>query len=153
MLQSRRVLLWNHLSKGKFRSILRRDKCAAVCTAGASERLAEIRKERIKRLEQLAEKVSESVAAAGDKASSVIFRSQKKFIEIWPLIRDALNMENSGSQNPVPEMAVSEAVLSIKNHGNYIRGVQSVRQDVKTEITRWLEQIVSSRVACLENVL
>ena len=29
MLQSRRVLLWNHLSKGKFRSILRRDKYAA----------------------------------------------------------------------------------------------------------------------------
>ena len=124
------------------RPVMDRTPWGAACCAGARKRLAEIWKERIKRLDQLAGKLVASVERAGEQRTSLVFAAQSRFIAEWPQMRDRLVARWSEPQ--MPEGAAAEAVQTLAQAEDYRRGVTSLSPAMKTAVTAWLQAIVDA---------
>lgn len=119
--------------------IMKKTPWGAACLGGAQKRIGEIWKERIKRLDQLAEKLEVSVESAGDRASSIVFVAQKKFIEDWPDIRtriSALNIEPFA-----PEDVVAAAIGKLAIQDDYLKAIKGLGVTDKAILTAWLQSI------------
>ncbi|MGI5869428.1 MAG: UDP-N-acetylglucosamine pyrophosphorylase [Kiritimatiellia bacterium] len=112
----------------------------AACWAGARQRLGEIWKERVKRLDQLAEKFVTSVEAAGEQRKSLVFTPQSRFIEEWPQRRERLAAR--WSEPHAPEGDAAEAVQTLATAEDCRRGVAALPPEMKAAITTWLQAIV-----------
>ena len=77
--------------------------------------------------------------SAGDRASSVVFAAQKKFIEDWPDIRtriSALNIESF-----TPEDVVAAAIGKIAIQNDYVKAIKGLDSTDKSILTAWLQSI------------
>ncbi len=113
----------------------------SACIKGAQKRLAEVWKERLKRLDQLSDKLKVSIDGAGDKASSLVFVAQHKFVAEWPQIKEqfqALDVEVLK-----PEGRAATAATAVAAQDDYLAAVKQLRAEDKAALTAWLENIVS----------
>ncbi|MBN2702915.1 MAG: hypothetical protein JXR23_01775 [Pontiellaceae bacterium] len=115
-----------------------RDRFDRACYAGAREKLELVLAERIKRLDDLANKMNDSVArleAGGGSADSI--RIQKRFIDEWPQIKEkicTLDLEK--------ERAQRSALLGALEHGEYIEAVRALTPAAREAGRAWLQSIV-----------
>ena len=111
----------------------------AACLAGAQIRLGEIWKERIKRLDQLSEKLADSVASAGDRSSSLVLAAQMKFIDEWPAIKAKLSALDTEPSKPTKEAA--DVIAKIALQDDYIKAIKGLDAVEKACLSAWLVDI------------
>ncbi|MDX9867357.1 MAG: UDP-N-acetylglucosamine pyrophosphorylase [Kiritimatiellia bacterium] len=112
---------------------LRDDPFAKACHAGARQRLAEILRERVIRLEELAQKVGQSLgrpdAAAGE---------HRRFVEAWPAWRHALDRKLASlDAEPVPEV-VRQTFPALDTRLPYLDAIRALPAERGQALTAWL---------------
>ncbi len=112
-----------------------------ACLKGAQARIAEVWKERIKRLDQLSEKLKVSIEGAGDKASSVVFTAQRTFVQDWPATKVKLQTLNAETFQPDDRVAGAVATMALQDE--YLVAVKNLGADEKAALTAWLEGIAN----------
>lgn len=114
----------------------------AACLKGAQLRIAEIWKERIKRLDQLSDKLTVSIAGAGEKASSLVFAAQRTFVQDWPTIK--VKFLALDAETLKPDGRAAAAAAAVASQDDYLAAVKNLNGDEKAALTAWLERIVQS---------
>lgn len=115
----------------------------AACLAGGQKRLAEVWNERIQRLDELAKKLETSVAAAGDRAGSLVFAGQRGFVERWLAERDALEAISKRAFEPEKRAATVIARLIGASGESFVASVQQLSGEDKVALTDWLDGVVA----------
>lgn len=112
-----------------------------ACLKGAQKCLAEVWKERLKRLDQLSDKLKISIDSVGDKASSLVFVAQHKFVAEWPQMKEQFLMLDSMLLKP--EGRAATAVATVAAQDDYLAAVKQLEAADKVALTAWLEGIVT----------
>ncbi len=112
----------------------------AACLKGAQKRIAEVWQERLKRLDQLADKLKVSIESAGDNASSLVFVTQHKFVAEWPQIKEQFQALYSKELKPEGQAATAAAAVAAQD--DYLTAVKRLGAEDKLALTVWLEGIV-----------
>ena len=131
-----------------------RDVWQRHCHEGALLRLTEMLDERMKRLDQFAEKVALSLSlAAGPDAPAC--RSQRAFVAAWPALREALRAQIVARTVLVPPADVhailartAETNGACAADGAYLAWVQALALANKQCLTAWLQAEVDACTAC-----
>jgi len=114
------------------------DPSQAACHAGARRRLAEILDERLSRLEELANKVSQSLSLdLPDPARA----EQRDFVGRWPQMKEALAARLAARDSAAVPAAVQALVDNLPSTG-YLRAIQSLPPDDAQTLTAWLTSLV-----------
>ncbi len=114
-----------------------------ACLEGARTRLSEGLEERIKRLGQLAAKLSHSAqtaAAEGHRTDLPPFVAQERFAQAWEAVRSALHAAEA--RQPVPPVDVADTLRRMTRGTSYIEAVQGLEPARKPPIVTWLQGIV-----------
>ena len=92
----------------------------------------------------MAKKLQASVDAAGDRAGSLVFASQRGFVERWPAEQGALGIVSA--QAFAPEGNASDAVerLTSGTTDSVVDAVQRLSEADKSVLTAWLDRIVAT---------
>jgi len=116
------------------------DSCQKKCFNGARQRLQEMFKERLKRLDGLAQNVTLSLEQPGDNP----FRDEhREFLKCWKSGKENLEaLIHSVNEIPVPEKV--QAVINELPAENYIAAVQGLDPEAAEDITVWLYNYVSA---------
>ncbi|MBI2441605.1 MAG: UDP-N-acetylglucosamine pyrophosphorylase [Lentisphaerae bacterium] len=127
--------------------MLKADKFQEACLAGAVARLTSVCQERIKRLEELAEKMPASLdlaRAAGHDLEAKFYRQQRSLIERWPMLRETL--ENLGqAQGSARERDILlEALARQSAGGRYLETVKALAPPARAAGTAWLQSLVDA---------
>jgi len=116
---------------------------AQACLEGALQQLSAAITERLKRLDQLAEKLSESLDRSTGTGGTLT--NQRRFVEQWSSVAPRLGLSANNSENG--DIATRDAfLLAIQTLGrnDYINAIQALPADVKSHGTAWLQSIVDS---------
>jgi hypothetical protein len=112
---------------------LRDDPFAKACHAGARQRLAEILRDRMIRLEELAQKVGQSLSRP-DAATD----ENRRFVEAWPAWRHALDRKLvSLDTEPVPEK-VRQTFSAFTTGIPYLDAVRALTAEHGQTLSAWL---------------
>ena len=121
------------------------DPFQAACYAGARRRLAEILGERLTRLDELAQKVSQSLTLGlPDPATE----EHRAFVAAWPSLRTSLAGFVAARETAAVPAPVSD-VLSSLPPADYLKAVQSLSSGDAQTLAAWLGEYPSSAVALL----
>ncbi len=130
--------------------LMRADPFREACRLGAIKQLDGVLKERLKRLQQLAEKLSDSVGSlksdpAGADTDRII-RQQERFVEAWPSMRDQL--KRALPDEPGAEMRDQFLAEWERTEGDdHVRAVRALTPDARAAATGWLQAIVDRAAA------
>jgi UDP-N-acetylglucosamine/UDP-N-acetylgalactosamine diphosphorylase len=123
--------LWYRVARAPF---MAGDPYQSACHAGARQRLAEILDERLARLDELAKKVSLSLALDDPGPAAPEHRA---FVEGWPELKAALQaMAGARETLAVPEPVL--AILDALPKTSYLRAVQALSPDAAQTLSAWL---------------
>ncbi len=122
------------------------DPFQAACHAGALKCLAEILEERLRRLDELAGKMPESIKLHGatpadDFGGKETLLQQQRLYERWPAMRKQI--EEIAGQNWPPDSELT-AALSGMDGNNYIEAIQSLAPAARKSAHAWLTRIVAA---------
>ncbi len=120
--------------------IMEKTPWGAACLKGAQKCMAVIWKERLTRLDQLSEKLKVSIDSAGDKASSLVFVAQHKFVAEWPQMKQ--QFQALYAKELSPEGRAAKAAAAVAAQDDYIAAVKQLGAADKVVLTAWLEGIV-----------
>lgn len=131
--------VWYRHARSRF---MRPDSFREACRLGAIQQLDNVLNERVKRLQDLADKMPSSIAMlnAGTGADAVV-RQQEQFVSQWPAIRDAL-------KQPLAESVGADALAGFMKEWEqtraetHIDAVRALSSDAKAAATAWLQAIV-----------
>lgn len=116
------------------------DPYRAACHAGARHRLAEILDERLTRLDELAQKVAQSLALGLSVAAEAEHRA---FVDAWPAKKAALAALAAARETaPVPDKVASLVNVLPKN--DYLKAVQALSPEAAQTLSAWLAEVVQS---------
>ena len=119
------------------------------CHAGALLRLTEMFDERLKRLDQLAEKVALSLSIA-TASTSTAHASQRAFITAWPKLREALQTQiaaRTALTLPCGLIAAEGRASPPAASQDYLAWVQALPPADKHALTAWLQGLVDTCVS------
>ncbi len=129
--------------------MMRPDPFREACRMGALQQLDSVLKERLKRLQDLAEKMPASIEqlkrGAGGTGSDALIAQQERFAARWPAIREEL-------KRPVPEGIGADACKRFLAEWqnvqaeSHVEAVRALGSDARQAATEWLQAIVD-RVA------
>lgn len=126
-----------------------------ACRLGALQQLEVILKERIKRLQELAEKMPESIRLLeADPEVSQRERclaQQRKWVADWPNIKESLKQAVS----PEPFTDEGHRFMEAWNQQDqqvYIESLKALAPEIKKAGTAWLQSIVDQTAACWTSV-
>jgi len=123
---------------------LRRTAWGKACLEGALQRLKEGLEERLKRLGQLASKLSQSVQAAAAEGQCTTlppFASQERFAACWSDIRASLL--ELAERPDTPPMAAADILRRMAAGDRpYLETVQTLPDGDRPALTRWLQSVV-----------
>jgi len=129
------------------------DPYRAACRAGAVEAVERGFADRLHRLDQLAEKLGRSVAAAAAdpqrNAAAPPYSAQRAFHRAWPAIRDRLTPETGADAGAADRDAFLGALDRQPRASDYLSAVRALPARVKARGTAWLGAMVE-RVVALE---
>ena len=114
-----------------------RDRFDRACYVGALEKLELVLAERIKRMDDLANKMNDSIdrlEAIGGSADSI--RMQKRFVDEWPQIEEKICTLDFGK-----ESAQRSALLNALADGEYIEAVRALPPAAREAGRAWLQSI------------
>ena len=112
------------------------DPWRAACYAGARRRLAEILDERVSRLDELAKKVSQSLALNQPNSSE---EEHRAFVAAWPAMKEALAaLLAARDAEAVPEPVV--ALVNALPKEDYLKTVQALSPDDAHLLWEWLSK-------------
>lgn len=128
-------------------AFMQTDPFQAACLAGAQERLAEMLKERIKRLAELAEKMPRSLelAGMGQGAAAVKqtpYTQQQALIDRWPGIRERLDALSRAEGDIRQRDRFLQEMLQPAARAGYRETLAALSPAAKTAGTAWLQSIV-----------
>jgi len=127
------------------------DAFQTACLAGAEERLATIRNERIQRLHQLAENMPRSLALAKSGSNAVNLNAQPylqqaALIERWPQMRESLiNLEAEEGDREKRDRLM-EGLAQVPARTDYLNAVKVLDSNARAAGTAWLNSIVDAAV-------
>ncbi|NLB70138.1 MAG: UDP-N-acetylglucosamine pyrophosphorylase [Lentisphaerae bacterium] len=126
-----------------FRSgIMQRSKCGRACYDGALARLEEVWDERVKRLEQLIEKVKLSLKFAGENATGTSFDSQRKLVSLWHEIKSGIAAAEQKDTSPDKDiLTLIEEAAGRETEGSVINAVKNMDNRTRRCLTEWLMNI------------
>ena len=127
-----------------------RGKMETVLYQGALQRLEEAFSERLKRLEEFVEKMpaslqaSESPAATGDQAWSLLVHQKRELSEKWPAVSQVLAAAraNEGDRSLRDSFLEKMDAQRRSPGGDYLKVVQQLKPEEAEIGTRWLQGIV-----------
>ena len=134
---------WWRLVRARFL----RDDWQRCCHEGALLRMSEMFDERMKRLEQFADRIVLSLTVVADAAPCA---SQRAFVAAWPEMRDALRQRIAAHATAHPPADVAAILQGIAADTNYLDWVQALAPADKQRLTAWLQAEVDACMA-LEN--
>ncbi|MBL7077805.1 MAG: hypothetical protein ISS31_10065 [Kiritimatiellae bacterium] len=116
---------------------------AAHCHAGALLRLDELINERVKQLDRLTERLTESLDRARSEHPEALpaapFGLHEKFVAQWPKLRPQLNTK---SGHPGDEGTRDAFLAAIDANTPYLEAIKRVPTPARTSGTDWLQGIV-----------
>ena len=124
---------------------MRPDPFREACRLGAIQQMDTILKERLKRLQDLADKMPASIAAlksgADAQQAEPLIRQQERFAAQWPAVRDALKHP---LKEPVGEGPRTRFLAEWEKTGadTHIEAVRALSPDAKAAATAWMQAIV-----------
>jgi UDP-N-acetylglucosamine/UDP-N-acetylgalactosamine diphosphorylase len=127
-------------------------KFQAACLAGTLEQIEAILRERIKRLEEIAEKMPESIAlntGAGNAALPYL-RQQKDFAARWPEMKDELS-KFSRLEGDAAKRDSFLAVITKEKNKSYLETIPALDDRVKANACAWLQSIVDRAAGIWES--
>ncbi len=136
---------WYHHARTPF---LRRTPWGQACLEGALKRLAQCLDERIKRLGQLAAKLSNSVqsaAAEGHRTDLPPFVTQERFAQSWRTVQAELCA--TLERHPAPPVEVGDTLRRMARGASYIEAVQALDASCKPAVVAWLQGVVDETTA------
>ncbi|MCX7819037.1 MAG: UDP-N-acetylglucosamine pyrophosphorylase [Kiritimatiellae bacterium] len=120
------------------------DPWRAECHAGALRRLAEGVEERLRRLDELADRMERSVQLArSDRRCAIpadLIAEQERFRRQWPAIREAIR--SCGDFEPPPELVAAVAGATAREATDWPAVVRAVPDEVRHAGREWLERFV-----------
>jgi len=128
------------------KAFMSHDPVSASCREGAIRVLNLIVNERIKRLDELSEKLTESIVRLGrhdDPRSVDYVQQQKNFIADWPKIKSDLELMESENSPPAPGL-LTAALPARGQSSEYLSWITGLDPTIKKESTVWLDSIVRS---------
>jgi hypothetical protein len=136
---------WYGFVRKKFTS---GDVYAQACWHGAVERLDEALAERIKRLEELAEKMPRSleIANSGKNLPEEVRLQQESLISGWPALREKLVQGPSESIGSAARGLFLSELEKIEA-ASYLEAISKLRLSTKVAGTAWLQAIVDDAAA------
>lgn len=132
---------WYRYARSPF---LRRHPWSQACLEGACQRLQEGYDERVKRLGQLAGKLSQSVQMAASEGQSTDlppFVTQERFAAAWPAIHAALGKRDAQACQPPREAADILRRMAVADRP-FIDAVQTLTAEDKPVLRQWLQAMV-----------
>ena len=134
------------------RTAFARDTWQRHCHAGALLRLNEMFDERMKRLDQFAEKVTLSLSLAADPEATP-FRSQRAFVAAWPVLRDALQAQIAARTTVKASTDVANVLKGLAPDADYLTWVHALAPADRQRLCAWLQTMVDTSVAMGGQVL
>ncbi len=132
--------LWYRAVRAPF---MRCEPFAAACYGGARQRLAEILEERVSRLDELSDKVGQSLALGQPNPAAA---EHAAFVAAWPARQAALaRLVAAREETPVPP-AVGDLLARLPS-GDYLAAIQGLDPAQGQRLTDWLMQTVSQTLA------
>jgi N-acetylglucosamine-1-phosphate uridyltransferase (contains nucleotidyltransferase and I-patch acetyltransferase domains) len=129
------------------RPLMTRTTWGEACLEGALKRLEEIRIERVKRLDQLAEKVVKS---------STPHASHEKFLADWDALRPRLETPAPQSRQPAPPPQIAAIIAKrfvapadADANADCVKTIQTLSPEERQAVTEFLEGVASSAVAAM----
>ena len=126
-----------------------KEKFQSACLAGALERLESIWRERISRLDELAEKMPRSIKlntqVHGIQPESYLYQ-QEAFVNHWPKMREALTRLESYEGDTAKRDACLGELSATDGRKPYLETIASLSSKNKASVSEWLQSIVD-RVA------
>jgi UDP-N-acetylglucosamine/UDP-N-acetylgalactosamine diphosphorylase len=123
---------------------LRRTDWGKACLDGALQRLKEGFEERLKRLGQLASKLSQSVQAAAAEGKCTTlppFASQERFAAGWSDVR--MSLLELAERPDTPPLAAADILRRMAAGDRpYLEAVQALPAEDRPVLTRWLQSVV-----------
>ena len=121
---------------------MQRSKCGRACYDGALARLEEVWDERVKRLEQLIEKVKLSLKFAGENATGTSFDSQRKLVSLWHEIKSGIAAAEQKDTSPDKDiLTLIEEAAGRETEGSVINAVKNMDNRTRRCLTEWLMNI------------
>lgn len=123
--------------------IMSGDPYSRACYEGALNRLDEILAERIKRLDELAEKFGPSIEhlRANPATNARAIAQQESFRAAWPAIRSALRVFDPSGIAAADRAALSAA---LPRSANYLDAIHGLAPEARAAGARWLQAIVDT---------
>ena len=118
------------------RPLLERTPHGAACLAGAMKQLAAVRKERMKRLDDVVERIAKEDRAT---LSADLCREHEKLCGGWTAARERLAAAGDAD---CPEKAAFLAAWTAAQEESYLARVQALPAEAKAAGTAWLQKIV-----------
>ena len=115
------------------------------CHAGALLRLTEMLDERMKRLDQLAEKVMISLSLTATDAPGC--RGQREFVTAWPTMRNALQAQIAARMTITSPEGVSGVLKGLAPDADYLAWMHALAPVDKQGLSAWLQAMVDGCVA------
>lgn len=113
-----------------------------ACHVGARKRIAEALEERLHRLDELAERMDQSVRLAQNDPRCAIpadlIEEQKRFQQHWPLIREAVR----SCEDPPPPPELVAAGAAVRDAADWPSAIHAMTPDLRDAGRRWLDQYV-----------
>ncbi len=123
------------------RPLMEKTPHGAACLAGALRQLAQARKERLKRLDEVVEKIAAEDRAALDEA---LRRDHEALCAGWPAARARLA---AAGDVACAEKTAFLAAWTAAKEETYVARVQALPAAAKASGTAWLQKIVASALA------
>ena len=124
--------------------IMQRDAFDQACLQGALHNLDSVISERIRRLEDLAEKMKSSVRYLQEQKSDALAHTQQSFIEKTPAIVAVLKADSPQGEDL---QARAEFLQYLPEKGSYISIIRELSPSARTAGKTWLKSIVSATEA------
>jgi UDP-N-acetylglucosamine/UDP-N-acetylgalactosamine diphosphorylase len=116
------------------------------CLEGALQRLTEMFDERLKRLDQFAQKIEGSLTLTAQDETAAN-RAQRAFLEGWPARRQALRAVVAARAAHTPPEPVQAFLGRSPARGDYLAWVRALAPADKETLTAWLQARVEACVA------
>lgn len=132
------------------------DVFSQACHAGALAQLDEVLKERLKRLKELADKMSSSIqrarAETGEELPPAVKAQQQGLIDRWPEIEARLKTGPASDAGTADRDAFLKEWERIDAGSGHTKAVRALSLAARKSGTAWLQSIVDSAAALWEKI-
>jgi hypothetical protein len=137
----RALIAWYETIRAPF---LKRNVFETACLNGARQSLRAVLRERIERIDQLADRLREiSKSASGRKKHADTIATSREFLRRWPDTGDRLIEHFSSTEKGPAFMKLQHAMRKEAQSGStYLDAIRSLPQSARLAGTSWLDKIV-----------